>query len=428
MTLFNLLLLCFSFYLTVMVFRVNRNYVNQIVITLFVANFFLGHVVLLTYRLLTHATNPILLGDRRLVDPSLDINSIILLNILEFICIEIGYVMSQIFWKGKFSSIHSLPDSLNLALIGMSIMGWIGNLAVLTGRNNLFSAFHPLESLGTFWIVSGFRLKSMHIFYPIIFGLSHLIWAIFFYHSKSETFVILIALLIRQLHFNARRIKFKISGIVALSVVLFPFIQTKKGIETTSAAQTILSQNGSSYPVIRSFFIGILERFDGADSITDAYLGGGGIWYNVYDYCKILLSKFIPNVSFLVGSYFGENSENSSSMGQLWNDQMRPISISNVTSRVPVTYTPLAEGYAISGIALGIVLSISFGILISKLCDLNYSKNLPSISMGMYFICHLENLQNSTGTLLLLFPKAIQCWMILYLLKISLTRRKNLQK
>jgi len=50
-------------------------------------------------------------------------------------------------------------------------------------------------------------------------------------------------------------------------------------------------------------------------------------------------------------------------MGQLWNNQMRPRSVLDVTSSVPVTYGPLAEGYAISGLVLGILLSISFGII-----------------------------------------------------------------
>lgn len=424
----NLLLLSLSVYFTLLIFRVNRNYINQLVLALFIANFLLGHVLLLTFRLLTQATNPVLLGDRRLIDPSVHLSYIILLNSLEFICIELGYLMSQIFWKGKYNSILTLPHSINRALIGMAVLGWIGNIAVLIGKNNLYSAFHPFEIIGTFWIVSGFRLRDMHIFYPIFFGISHLIWAIFFFHSKSEAFVILVGLLIRLLHYNPQKIKLKISGIIAVTVILFPFIQTKKGIETAGAAQIILSQNGSSYPGARSFFIGILERFDGADSITDAYLAGGGIWYNAYDYCKILLSKFIPNVSFLVGNYFGENSEKSSSMGQLWNDQMRPHSIVNVTSNVPVTYTPLAEGYAISGLALGITLSISFGALVSKLCDLSYSKNIFSISLGMYFICHLETMQNSTGTLLLLLPKALQCWLLLYILKVCLPSRKILEE
>ena len=361
----TLLLLCLSGYFIILVFRVNRNHINQLVLTLFIANFILGHVLLLTFRLVTQATNPVLLGDRRLIDSSVNLSYIILLNALEFFCIELGYLVSQRFWRSKYTSIRTLPPSINRALIGMVIFGWIGNIATLIGKNNLFSAFHPFEIIGTLWIVSGFRLKDMHIFYPIFFGISHLIWAIFFFHSKSEAFVIFVGLLIRVLHYNPEKIKLKISGIIIVTVILFPLIQTKKGIETASAAQRILSQNGSSYPDARSFFIGILQRFDGADSITDAYLAGGGIWYNAYDYCKILISKFIPNVSFLVGNYFGENSEKSSSMGQLWNDQMRPHSIGNVTSGVPVTYGPLAEGYAISGLALGIVLSISFGILVS---------------------------------------------------------------
>lgn len=428
MILVSVLLLFFSFYLTVIVLKINKNYINQIVLLLFIVNFFLGHVLLLAYRLLTHATNPLLLGDRRLVDSSLNLGFIFFLNILEFVCIEIGYLITQIFWKGKFHSILALPDSLNRALIGLSLAGWIGNVAILSGRNNLFSAFHPFEILGTFWIVSGFRLKGMHISYPIIFGISHFMWAIFFYHSKSETFVVLVALLIRLLHSNSQRRKLKILSLIVLTVLLFPFIQIQKGIYTVKTVQSFLSQTGSSNSVVKSLFIGILQRFDGADSITDAYVAGGGIWYNLYDYCKILLSKFIPNVSFLVGDYFGENSEKSMSMGQLWNDQMRPHSLSNVTLTVPVTYTPMAEGYAISGIALGILLSMSFGILISKLCNMNYSNNLFSIALGMSFICHLELLQNSTITLILWFQKAIQCWLLLFIFKIILTSKRNLQK
>jgi hypothetical protein len=423
-----LLLLCLSVFVTVLVFRVNRNHLNQIFLTLFLANFILGHILLLTFRLVTQVTNPVLLGDRRLIDSSVNLHYIILLNILQFFCIQFGYLLSQTFWRNKHTSIRTLPPSINRALIGMTIFGWIGNIAVEFGQNNLFSAFHPFEILGTLWIVSGFRLKDMHIFHPIFFGTTHLIWAIFFFHSKSEAFVILVALLIRLLHVNPKNIKAKISGIVIMTVILFPFIQTKKGIETASAAQTILTQSGSSYSAIRSYFIGILQRFDGADSITDAYLAGGGIWYNAYDYSKILISKFIPNVSFLVGDYFGENSEKSSSMGQLWNDQVRPHSVVNVTSDVPVTYGPLAEGYAISGLVLGILLSISFGILISKFCDLNYSNNLLSITIGMYFISHLETMQNSTGTLILMLPKALQCFLMFYLLKVCLSSKRLTRK
>jgi hypothetical protein len=327
----------------------------------------------------------------------------------------------QKYGKRKPTTMLDLPISINRALIGMASIGWIGNIAGLIGRNNLFSAFHPFEIMGTVWLVSGFRLKELKIFYPILFGVSHLVWAIFFFHSKSEAFVILVGLIIRVVYTNPKKIKLKISVIIIATGILFPFIQTKKGIETASAAHNILTQNGTGYSSTRSFIIGILQRFDGADSITDAYFAGSGAWYDIYDYIKLLLGKFIPNVSFLVGNYFGENSEKSSSMGQLWNDQMRPLSIVNVTPGVPVTYGPLAEGYAISGIALGIGLSILFGAIISRFCDLSYSKNLLGISCGVYFICHLETLQNSTGTLLLLLPKALQCFLFLSLLRILLS-------
>lgn len=420
---FILFLFCLSVFVTVLAFRVNRNYLNQIFLALFIANFILGHILLLTFRLVTQATNPVLLGDRRLIDSSVNLRYIILLNVLEFFCIQFGYLVSQTVWRNKHTSISTLPISINRALVGMTIIGWIGNIAALFGEKNLFSAFHPFEILATLWIVSGFRLKDMHIFYPIFFGTTHLVWAIFFFHSKSEAFVILVGVLIRILYYNPTKIKVKISGISIMAVILFPFIQTQKGIETASAAQKLLTQEGSNYSALRSFFIVILQRFDGADSITDAYLAGSGIWYNAYDYSKIVISKFIPNVSFLVGNYFGENSEKSISMGQLWNNQMRSHSVVDATLDVPVTYGPLAEGYAISGLVLGIVLCISFGILTSKLCDLSYSTNLLSITIGMYFISHLETIQNSTGTLVLLLPKALQCFLMFYLLKVCLSSK-----
>lgn len=416
-----LILVVVSTVTTMYIFKINTRLMNQIVLTLFFVNFILGHVLLLTYRLVTQATNPLLLGDQRLFSTSLNLGYLIILNLLQFICIAFGYLLSQKYGKISIGSVHDLPISTNRALIGMAIIGWVGNIAGLLGSNNLFSAFHPFEILGTVWLVSGFRLKKMNIFYPVFFGVSHLVWAIFFFHSKSEAFVILISLIIRVIHIDRKTIKLKISGIIVATAFLFPFIQTKKGIETAKAAQIILEQNGTSYSSERSLIIGILQRFDGADSITDAYFAGSGTWYDAYDYIKILLGKFIPNVSFLVGNYFGENSEKSSSMGQLWNDQMRPLSIPNVTPGVPVTYGPLAEGYAISGLAVGILLSIIFGAIVSKLCDLNYSNNLFGISIGMYFICHLESLQNSTGTLLLLLPKALQCFLCLILLRILLS-------
>lgn len=415
-----LILLSGSAVTTVYIFKSNTNRIHQLVFSLIVINFILGHVLVLTLRLITQETNPILLGDRRLIDSQANLSYLLFLNLLEFICIEFGFFLSQKYCKTS-TSIRKLSFSTNHALIGMAFIGWVGNIGAILGRNNLFSAFHPFEILGTVWLVSGFRLKDINIFYPVLFGVSHLIWAIFFFHSKSEAFVILVGLIIRVVYLSPKKIKLKISGIIIAAVFLFPFIQTKKGIETASAAHKILEQKGTSFSAARSFIIGILQRFDGADSITDAYFAGSSAWYNAYDYTKIIIGKFIPNVSFLVGNYFGENSEKSSSMGQLWNNQMRPFSINNVTPGVPVTYSPLAEGYAISGLVLGIVLSIFFGSLVSKLCDLNYSNNLLGISIGMYFMCHLETLQNSTGTLILLLPKALQCFICLGLLRIFLS-------
>jgi len=420
--------ICVTISCTLFVLRVSRNPINQIVVTLFTVNFILGHIILLSFQLITKASNPVLLGDPRLFDPSISLVSILFLNALQYFCVMSGYVLVQKFWKNKKTSIQALPQSINRALIAMVIIGWTGNISILLGEVNLFSAFHPFELLGTLWIVSGFRLKDMHIFYPILFGASHFIWAMFFFHSKAEVFVIFIAILIRFLHYNRKIIRIKILVLISLTISLFPLIQNQKKIFTATKAYDLISQSGGDYPAVRSFIIGILERFDGANSITDAYLAGPGSWFQVSDYGRILLSKFIPNVSFLVGEYFGENTRESRSLGQLWNNELRSQTFGNVTRDVPVSYGPFAEGYAISGLTLAILLSISFGILISKLCDLNYTKNLLSITCGLYFVSNLVVLQNSTGSLFLMLPKALLCFTLLYILKIFFsfeTRKSN---
>lgn len=417
-TLIALFIICVAIPCTHFALRVNRNPINQIVFTLFLVNFILGHIVLLGFQLITKASNPVFLGDPRLFDPSISLVLILFLNALQYFCVVSGYVLAEKFWKNKKTSSQALPQSINRALIAMVVIGWIGNISILFGESNLFSAFHPFELLGTLWIVSGFRLKDMHILYPIFFGASHFIWAMFLFHSKSEVFIIFIAMLIRFLHYNRESIKIKILILTSLTIILFPLIQSQKKISTASKAHELLSQSGENYPAIKSFFIGMLERFDGANSITDAYLAGPGSWFQVIDYGKILLSKFIPNVSFLVGDYFGENTRDSRSLGQLWNNEMRSQTIGNVTRDVPVSYGPFAEGYAISGLILAILLSIFFGILMSKLCALNYKKNLLSMTCGLYFVSSLHILQNSTGYFFLMLPKALQCYALLYILKI----------
>ena len=396
----------------------------KIAISVYLINFFIGHVLLLSYRLIFKPNSYILLGDIRLLNINIDIKFLLFLNLLQLVFVSVGVFIAKSAKSAKrFLEREDFPEDLNRALLLTTFIGWIGNLAGIRGNVNLFSAFHPFELLGTAWLVSGFRLKRLG--QPVVFILAmfHLIWAVLLFRSKSETFLILVALIVRLLHSET---KIKLSQISLISItayILFPFIQVQKGILTISKVQELLVSQNESFSFLKALGIGFLQRFDGADSITDAYTAGAGSWYGLFEYSKLILIKMIPNISFLIGNFFGEDTATASSLGQLWNDQMRPLSIRNITYGVPVTFGPMAEGYSIDGMSFGLIMCIIFGVLMVIFCSSCYSKKLFPTVCGLYFIFHLENLQNSVGHLVLMVPKMLQCYILIKVCFVIVTPR-----
>lgn len=398
----------------------------KIAILFYFANYILGHVILLSYRLIFRPVDYNLLADIRLQDINLDLKYLILLNILQLLFVCLGILLLRTKNSRNFVWRQEIyPEELNSALLLVTLIGWIGNIAALTGNNNLVSAFHPFELLGTAWLVSGFRLKPLRFPIVILLAVVHFIWAAFYYHSKSETFLIFVALLVRILHSETKIKNSQIWFVLISTFLLFPIVQIQKGIFTISNVQNRLSSQGQSFSFLKSTTIGYLQRFDGADSITDAFTAGPGSWYTLVEYTRIIILKFIPNISFLLGDYFGENTADSLSLGQLWNNQMRPFTIRNVTSGVPVSFGPMAEGYAIIGIWLGIVMCILFGASIKLFSYACYSKKLFPSVCGLYFLFHLENLQNSFGNIVLMLPKAVQSYFLIKICLLLVTPLKN---
>lgn len=401
----------------------------KIAYLVYLLNFCIGHIILLSYRLIFEPESTVLLADTRLLEGKLNIEYLLFLNVLQllFVCSGILLTTSANSKRNELTA-KSFPPELNTALVWATSIGWIGNVAGVTGNVNLYSAFHPFELLGTAWIVSGFRLKPIRQVLVFFLASLHLFWAVLIFHSKSEAFLILVALLIRFLHSETSKKGSQIMLVSISALFLFPFIQVQKGILTLSKVQMLLVSQGEKFSLPKSFAIGFLQRFDGADSITDAYSAGAGSWYSFLDYSKLLITKFIPNISFLLGNYFGEETSNSSSLGQLWNDQMRPFSMRNVTYGVAVTFGPMAEGFSIGGLSLGIFLCILFGALIGFFCKSCYSIKLLPTLCGLYFMFHLENLQNSFGNLILMLSKVLQCYLLLkicYIIVIPIKKKMD---
>jgi hypothetical protein len=385
-------------------------------ITLFVyfLNFILGHIILLSYRLLLKPENPLLLSDSRLLNRGSDIYFILILNFTQFLVVCAGSILYGRFKHPSVKDLPSIfPKSVCDSIILLTCIGWIGNIAAIAGNQNLLSAFHPFELLGTTWLVSGFRLPQTRRWLVYSFALSHLVWAIFLFHSKSEAFLILVAIVIRVSHQGSRVNYRAIWASAVAGLLLFPFIQIQKGIFTLSRVEMLLNSQGEKHAWFKSFGIGFLQRFDGADSITDAFTAGSGAWFSTVEYTKIIVFKFFPNVSFLVGNYFGEETSRSLSLGQLWNNQMRPITIRNVTYGIPVTYGPFAEGYAVSGFLLAVLCCVLFGAALHAFSNYCYSRNLFVATCGLYFMSHLENIQNSVASTILMLPKMIECFIVL---------------
>jgi hypothetical protein len=178
-------------------FKTVNSPMHRILLSVYYLDFILGHVILLSYRLIIKPETPILLSDLRLLNQSFDINSILILNLAQFVMVCIGFILYGRFKKTsvKYTPVE-FPKSVADALIILTCIGWIGNIGSIAGNQNLLSAFHPFELLGTAWLVSGFRLVQSRKWLVYSFAVSHLIWAIFLFHSKSEAFLILVALII----------------------------------------------------------------------------------------------------------------------------------------------------------------------------------------------------------------------------------------
>ena len=412
-----------SVYLAKKAFASSNFPILEIPLAIYFMNFLLGHLILISYRLIFKPSS-LYLGDYRFFKSGTDIKFIIALNFLQFNFVCLGILIGRNNAKEiQANKYQRFEKDLTWALILMTLIGWIGNIGVISGNINLFSAFHPFELFGTAWLVSGFRLKEVNRFVVIVLSSFHLIWAIFFFHSKSEAFLVLISLVIRFIHSKSKITIRQLLSVVLIGILLFPYIQEQKGIFTFSKIQSLLTSQGVKLPYAKSFALTLLQRFDGADSITDAYSAGAGSWYSPLEYVQIIFFKLIPNISFLVGDSFGENTLTSRSLGQLWNDQVRPQSLINITRGVPVTYGPMAEGYALSGLLLGLSLCLIFGIIIRKFCSACYSNNLFAVSCGLYFISHLENLQNSLGSTILMTPKMLECFLLVRLLQMALSKK-----
>ena len=104
---------------------------------------------------------------------------------------------------------------------------------------------------------------------------------------------------------------------------------------------------------------------------------------------------------------------------------MRPITIKNVTFGIPVTYGPFAEGYAVSGFFLAVLLCLLFGAALHTLSNFCYGRKLFAATCGLYFMSHLENIQNSVASTVLMTPKMVECYVLLRICLLFTSRKEN---
>lgn len=323
---------------------------------------FLAFIYRPLYLLINQPTNPIYLGDIRLV--SLGYEEV-LTPVLSIIAVgQLVFLATLLMLRSRISTaktpLEETKTGLKSEVVSAGFFTWIVGFALYLASFVLSSASSPI-----FFLAACSGAGILLVFYqrnprpisalvmPLVFVTCVVLGIIS--ASKAPVLAALLAIFIRSLRANSSKLNSrKFFAYVAGTLGTFLVIQPIKGINTFFLVSEGSTDIGK---LISSTQISILERFDGAIAVVDAYVAGQGSWLSISGYLNRMLQMSLPRSLFGLGT---------DSPGQLWALEVRAQS-NPIQRGVSLAVGPSADGYIILG-WIGVIL---FNVLLA--CFLVYA-------------------------------------------------------
>lgn len=318
---------------------------------------FLAFILRPLYLVVNQPTSPIYLGDTRLVSLGY---SEVLTPVLVIIAVgQLAFLLTLILLRKKIINpklpTEAVKDRFSGEAVSTAFFVWIAGLSLYLAGSTISSSSSPI-----FFLAACSGAGILLVFYerqtsfksalvlPVVFVSCVVLGVVS--ASKAPVLAALLAVFMRTLLSNSSKLSFrKIVAYVAGSLGTFLVIQPIKGINTFFLVSEGSTDIGK---LVSSTQISILERFDGAIAVVDAYVAGQGSWLSPVQYINRMLTMSLPRSLFGLGT---------DSPGQLWALEVRAQS-NPIQRGVSLAVGPSADGY----IVLGWVGVILFNVLLAS--------------------------------------------------------------
>jgi hypothetical protein len=260
----------------------------------------------------------------------------------------------------RFENISSSP-SVRI-LTALYCFGWIGRLSALAQQVSIAAALTPFGTVASATLIIFTDFKSRKLIpTPVLVLFSVEIGWAFLFGSKAAAFIPALALVFRwAIAPNRKKIPvYFVLGIPALFSVIFLAIQTQRGILN---GDTAYARSDGGVNTIKSQFIGLLERFDGASAIVDANAAWNfNKWLSLDEFIVRMLINLVPK---------GPLFPISETLGQQWTrevvSQSKPFQFQDVSLAAGFW----AEGLALAGLAGLLIFALIQATLVAKFLPL----------------------------------------------------------
>lgn len=250
--------------------------------------------------------------------------------------------------------------------------GWMFRALELTDSSSgLVSALSelPTVALGLALLHSA-RPRSWRFY--LLAGLSELLWSVESL-SKGPILALFVLFFLRRLRESGLPGLRASLGLVVLVFGAFTLVQASK------TAQGTLADTGSAYagyPAITRPVVGVVQRFDGLQAVTDAYLAGPGSWMSPTSALSEAVTSLVPRQLLPGGK--GEL------VGKAWRLEVRSRTLpSPKGSDVSLAQGPAAEGFVIGGYWWIVLESIGTGLVFLLVVRALQSRRIFVISAGL---------------------------------------------
>jgi hypothetical protein len=234
--------------------------------------------------------------------------------------------------------------------VALWVVGWLGRFATLTGSVGLLVQLVPMAVTGSVLLIVGLRRGSRHRLAVGAVLCVEILWSMSF-ESKAALILPVMALGLRWILQGRTAELLRALPLMAGAVLIgFFAIQSARGILTDADVAALSTAVGGSLVV--GYAVGLLQRFDGFSSVTDAVYLNETVWQSTEQYFQRIGQNLVPK--------FG--AEQLASNGQIWTREVRAYSIRDQFLDVPIAAGPTAEGYAMWGwmgiVALNAIMAI----------------------------------------------------------------------